>query len=73
MATIKNRKKQPITPEKLKGQCPAGVKEVKWDGLLRLVADKRNPDEQWWVDYRSSPNDAAAIKGSERSLRLAAN
>ena len=65
MATIRNRKRTPITPEKLKGQCPGGVTTVKWEGLLRLVADKRNPDKQWWVDYRGSPNDAAAIKGGE--------
>lgn len=72
MATIKNRKRDPITPEKLKRQCPGGVATVRWEGNLRLVTSKRNPDEQWWVDYRGSPNDAAAIKGNE-PLRLAAD
>ena len=42
------------------------------EGLLRLVADKRNRDDQWWVDYRGVPNDAAAIKGGA-PLRLLAN
>lgn len=68
MATIKNRKSRPITPSELRRVCPAGAETIRWEGTLRLAADKRNPDEQWWVDYRNFPDEARSIQGSDRRV-----
>ena len=50
MATIKNRKKEPLSSlEELLEKCPNGFYIRQPGSNPILIADARNPQEHWWV------------------------
>ena len=59
MATMKNRKKSPLSFEELLEKCPDGIYVIEPGSNPILVADSRNPQEQWWVN---DPEKKIALK-----------
>ena len=59
MATMKNRKKSPLSFEELLEKCPEGIYVIEPESNPILVADSRNPQERWWVN---DPEKKIALK-----------
>jgi hypothetical protein len=53
MPTIKNRKKNPLTPTEAKQMFPQGFWPVKVEGDLYLIESGNGI--QYWVDYKDEP------------------
>ena len=50
MATIKNRKKEPLTLEKMKEMFKGGVEVEECRNGIARISLRRNKNEHWWVD-----------------------
>ena len=50
MATIRNRKKEPLTLEKMKEMFTGGVEVEECRNGIARISLQRNRDQHWWID-----------------------
>jgi len=54
MAQIMNTRRSALKPAEVHTQIFGGTEPVRWEGFFRLIREKVNPANHWWVKYEES-------------------